>query len=104
MKINEFRISSGPPTNSTDSFIELYNAGDRVVDISNWSLTEHPTQQAIFSSVKIPSGTKLDAHGFYLLGLANSGLAARAGERCHHLRQEHIGDDGRRYGQHRHRR
>ena len=27
VKINEFRISSGSPANSTNSFIELYNAG-----------------------------------------------------------------------------
>jgi hypothetical protein len=88
VKINEFRISSGPPTNATDSFIELYNAGDSAVDISNWSLTERPTQQAIFSSVKIPSGTKLEPHGFYLLGLANSGLAgaARAGDNTIYVR------------------
>ena len=78
VKINEFRISSGPPTNATDSFIELYNAGDRSVDISNWSLTVHPTQQAIFSTVKVQAGTKLAEHGFYLLGLADSGLAAAA--------------------------
>jgi len=72
IKINEFAI------NSTDSFIELYNAGASAVDISDWTLTEHPTQQAIFSSVKIPAGTKLAARGFYLLGLANSGLAVPA--------------------------
>jgi non-reducing end alpha-L-arabinofuranosidase len=76
LKINEFRISAG--SNSTNSFIELYNAGGREVDLSNWSLTEHATQQAIFSMVKIPFGTKLAAHGFYLLGLSNSGLAAPA--------------------------
>jgi len=82
VKINEFRISDGSPTNTTNSFIELYNAGARDIDISNWTLTEHPTQQAIFSTVKIPAGTKLAAHGFYLLGLSNSGLAvpARAGD------------------------
>lgn len=82
VRINEFRISSGPPANPTDSFIEIYNAGDRDVDVSNWTLTEHPTQQAIFSTVKIPAGTKLAAHQFYLLGLSNSGLAvpARAGD------------------------
>ena len=74
VKINEFRVSA--PNNSTNSFIELYNAGSGDVDLSNWTLTEHPTQQAIFSSVKIPAGTKLAAHGFYLLGLSNSGLAA----------------------------
>ena len=61
IKINEFRISAGSPANSTDSFIELYNAGDSAVDISNWTLTQHPTQQPIFSSVKIPAGTKLAA-------------------------------------------
>ena len=88
IKINEFRIGSGP-ANSTDSFIELYNAGARDVDISNWTLTEHPTQQAIFSSVTIPAGTKLGAGGFYLLGLSNSGLTvpARAGDTTIHVRR-----------------
>ena len=76
IKINEFRISAG--SNSTDSFIELYNSGSRSVDISNWTLTAHPTQQSIFSSVKIPAGTKLASHNFYLLGLSNSGLAVPA--------------------------
>ena len=88
IKINEFRISGGSPNNPTDSFIELYNSGPRSADISNWTLTEHPAQQAIFSVVKIPSGTKLPAGGFYLLGLANSGLAApaHAGESIVHVR------------------
>ncbi|MGA2571898.1 MAG: arabinofuranosidase catalytic domain-containing protein [Terracidiphilus sp.] len=88
VKINEFRISSASPTNSTNSFIELYNAGVRDVDISNWTLTERPTQQAIFSKVTIPAGTKLASHGFYLLGLSNSGLAvpARAGDTNIHVR------------------
>ena len=58
------------------------------MDVSNWTLTAHPTQQAIFSSVKIPAGTKLAAGGFYLLGLANSGLAApaRTGDTTIHVR------------------
>jgi non-reducing end alpha-L-arabinofuranosidase len=88
IKINEFRISSGPPANSTDSFIELYNTGRSAVDISNWTLTAHPTQQAIFSAVKIPAGTKVAAGGFYLLGLSNSGLAvnAHAGDTIIHVR------------------
>jgi hypothetical protein len=76
IKINEFRVSAG--SNSTDSFIELYNAGASAVDISNWTLTEHSTQQAIFSKVTIPAGTKLAARGFYLLGLSTSGLAVPA--------------------------
>jgi non-reducing end alpha-L-arabinofuranosidase len=88
VRINEFRISAGSSTNSTDSFIELYNAAAGSIDISNWTLTEHPTQQAISSTVKIPAGTKLAAHGFYLLGLSNSGLAvaAGAGDKTIHVR------------------
>jgi hypothetical protein len=88
VKINEFRISSGSPVNPTDSFIELYNASSQSVDISNWTVTEHPTQQAIFSAVKIPAGTKLAAGGFYLLGLSNSGLVvpAHVGDTTIHVR------------------
>ena len=88
VKINELRVTSGAPDNLTNSFIELYNAGSQSVDISNWTLTAHPAQQAIFSTVKIPAGTKLAAKGFYLLGLANSGLAApaRPGDSILHVR------------------
>ncbi len=88
VKINEFRVNSGAPGNPTDSFIELYNAGSQSVDLSEWTLTEHPAHQAIFSSVKIPAGTKLAAGGFYLLGLSNSGLAvpAHAGSSTIHVR------------------
>jgi non-reducing end alpha-L-arabinofuranosidase len=78
VKINEFRISDGSPENSTNSFIELYNAGNSAADISNWTLTQHQTQMPIFSSIQIPNGTKLAAHSFYLLGLSTSGLAAPA--------------------------
>src|SRR5215471_7871448 len=76
IKINEFR--AGTSTNPTNGFIELYNAGDSTVDLSNWTLTEHPAQQPIFSRVTIPAGTSLASHHSYLLGLANSGLAAPA--------------------------
>ncbi|HEY4050271.1 MAG TPA: arabinofuranosidase catalytic domain-containing protein [Acidobacteriaceae bacterium] len=88
VKVNEFRVTSGAPGNPTNSFIELYNAGSQSVDISNWTLTVHPAHQAIFSTAKIPAGTKLAAGGFYLLGLSNSGLAApaRAGDSILHLR------------------
>ena len=87
VRINEFRIGDGP-ANPTNSFIELANAGNAAVDISGWTLTQHQTQQAIFSDVRVPAGTKLAAHGFYLLGLANSGLAApaRPGDTVIHAR------------------
>jgi non-reducing end alpha-L-arabinofuranosidase len=82
IKINEFS------TQSTGSFIELYNAGIASVDLSNWTLTEHAAQQPIFSTVKIPFGTNLAPHAFYLLGLTNSGLAipARTGDTTIHVR------------------
>jgi non-reducing end alpha-L-arabinofuranosidase len=78
VKINEFRVSSGSPDNTTDSFIELYNAGANEIDLSNWTLTQHQTQMPVFSSVKVPAGTKLASHAFYLLGLSNSGLSVQA--------------------------
>ena len=80
VKINEFRISDGSTGNSTNTFIELYNAGDSEADISDWTLTQHAAQMPVFSSIRIPSGTKLAAKGFYLLGLSNSGLAVPAGK------------------------
>jgi hypothetical protein len=87
IKINEFQVT-GTPDNPTNSFVELYNAGSESVDISNWTLTAHPSRQAIFSTVEIPAGTKLAARGFYLMGLSNSGLAvpAHAGDDIIHAR------------------
>jgi len=88
IKINEFRVSDGSTTNQTNSFIELYNAGARAVDLSNWTLTHHSAQQAIFSAIKVPAGTSLPPRGFYLLGLSDSGLAAPAhkGDTTLHVR------------------
>ncbi len=89
VRINEFRIGSGSGGNATDSFVELYNAGTNEVDLSNWSLTERPAQQTVFSSVQIPAGTRLKPKSFYLLGLSNSGLAvpARAGDATLNVRE-----------------
>jgi hypothetical protein len=70
VKINEFRTA--------EAFIELYNAGDVAVDLSGWTLAQHPAQQPIFSTVAIPPGSRLAAHSFYLLGLSGSGLAVDA--------------------------
>ena len=88
VKINEFRISAGPSVNTTNSFIELYNAGANSVDIAGWTLTQHQNQQATFSNIRIPAGTKLTSHGFYLLGLSTSGLVvpARKGETTLYVR------------------
>ena len=86
IKINEFR--TGASDNPTNAFIELSNTGATAVDISHWTVTEHPAQQAVFSTVTIPAGTTLPAGGRYLLGLSSSGLAApaRAGDTTIHVR------------------
>jgi hypothetical protein len=70
VKINEVRFGS--------QFIELYNASEMDVDISHWTLTNTLSQWAPVKLATIPPGTRLAAHGFYLLGLSSSGLAAPA--------------------------
>jgi len=77
VKINEFRIADGSG-NQTNSFIELYNAGENEVNLSDWTLTHHAVNLPYFSSIRIPSGTKLAPKGFYLLGISNSGLSVDA--------------------------
>ena len=86
VSINEFRIASG--SSVSNSFIELYNGGGAAADLSGWSLTIRPTQLPVFSSVRIPAGTSVAGHGFYLLGLSNSGLAAatHVGDATIHVR------------------
>ena len=77
VKINEFPTSA----RQSDGFLHrTVQPGGVGVDISNWTLTHHPTQLPIFSSVKFPLGTKLGPKGFYLLGLSTSGLAVPASE------------------------
>lgn len=80
VKINEVRL--------TNQFIELYNASDKEVDLSGWSLIHTRSQWAPVKLAAIPSGTKIAANGFYLLGLSSSGLAAPAepGDAVIHVR------------------
>ncbi|HEX5398168.1 MAG TPA: arabinofuranosidase catalytic domain-containing protein, partial [Verrucomicrobiae bacterium] len=78
VKINE--VCFGASTNPTDQFIELYNASDKEVDISQWSLINTPSQWTPVKLATIPAATKIAAHDFYLLGLASSGLAAPANQ------------------------
>jgi len=70
IKINEVRFG--------EQFIELYNASDMDGDISDWTLINTLSQWAPVKLATIPAGMKLAAHGFYLLGLSSSGLAAPA--------------------------
>ena len=70
IKINEVRFG--------DQFIELYNPSGSEVDISGWTLINTLSQWAPVKLATIPAGTKITSHGFYLLGLSSSGLAAPA--------------------------
>ena len=70
VKINEFSISDG--------FIELYNASDKPVDLSGWTVREHAANIPAFSDIRIPKGTTLAPGQYYLLGMAGSGLAVGA--------------------------
>ncbi len=74
VKINEVRFNTS--SNPTNQFIELYNASENEVDISNWTIINTKSEWAPVKLATIPSGTKLAANDFYLLGLANSGLAS----------------------------
>lgn len=76
VKINEFRVSDG--VNKTNSFIELYNAGDKAVNISKWDIIQHAATIPYFSTIEIPRGTRLAPKDYYLLGLSTSGLAVDA--------------------------
>ena len=77
VKINEFRIADGSG-NQTNSFIELYNAGEKAVNLSGWTLTHHAVNLPYFSSINIPKGTKLAPKSFYVMGISNSGLSVDA--------------------------
>ncbi len=74
--INEIRLSTG--SSSRNQFIELFNSSDRDVDISGWSIINTRSEWAPVKLADIPAGTRIAARGFYLLGLAGSGLAAPA--------------------------
>jgi hypothetical protein len=76
VKINEIRFNTG--SNTTNQFIELYNAGQNEIDISNWYLISTPGEWASVRLATIPAGTKISPKGFYLLGLSGSGLVAPA--------------------------
>jgi hypothetical protein len=76
VRINEVRLNTGFSPN--DQFIELYNSGNTEVDLSGWTLINTQAGWAPVKLAVIPSGTRLQPGGFYLLGLSVSGLAVPA--------------------------
>jgi non-reducing end alpha-L-arabinofuranosidase len=73
---NAFPIKINEVSFGGNQFIELYNAGAAEVDISDWTLVNTQSQWAPVKLATVPAGTKLAGGGYYLLGLASSGLAA----------------------------
>jgi hypothetical protein len=76
VRINEVRFSASGST--TNQFVELYNASNAAVDVSNWQIINTQTQFAPIALATIPAGTQIRGYAFYLLGLASSGLTAPA--------------------------
>lgn len=81
VKINEVRLATN--LNSTNQFIELYNASDKEADISNWSLINTRSEWAPVTLATIPAGTRIAPKGFYLLSMAGSGLVSPASRGDH---------------------
>ncbi|NOK21301.1 lamin tail domain-containing protein [Corallococcus carmarthensis] len=79
--ISEFSGGNGTGTAATDEFIELYNPTNEDVDLSNWQVGYKSATGTTWSStVTIPSGRVIRAHGYFLLGGANysgTGTAAK---------------------------
>lgn len=50
-----------PATDSTEGFIELYNAGSKSVDISGWRLADSPDDTTVFT---LPAGSQLASGAF----------------------------------------
>lgn len=76
VKINEIQLGSN--YDLSGQFIELFNVSDNDIDISGWSLVSTRSEWASVKLATIPAGTMIPANGFYLLGLAASGLATSA--------------------------
>ena len=76
IKINEVRFGEG--LNPVNQFVEIYNASENEVDLSNWNLISTQSQWAPVKLATVPSGTKLKRHEYYLMGLSSSGLVAPA--------------------------
>ncbi len=66
IKINEVLPA---PANGQEEFVELYNTGDQIVDLSGWQLDDAGDGS---SPYPIPDGTTVDAGGYLIINHAQS--------------------------------
>jgi hypothetical protein len=72
VKVNELRLRT--TTNSTNQFVELFNAYSAPVDIGGWTVVYRSrTGSTDTTMATIPAGTMIPAGGFYLLGRSGNG-------------------------------
>ena len=76
VKINE--VSLGTPGGLDPQFIELYNAGDKGVDLSGLDLVVRRSGWASVKAATLPQGTVLEPGSFLLLAEAESALSIAA--------------------------
>jgi len=72
VKVNELRLRT--TSNSTNQFVELFNAYSAPVDIGGWTVVYRSrTGSTDTTMATIPAGTMIPAGGFYLLGRSGNG-------------------------------
>jgi hypothetical protein len=72
VKVNELRLRT--TNNSTNQFVELFNAYSAPVDIGGWTVVYRSRAGSTDTKMAtIPAGTMLSAGGFYLLGHSGNG-------------------------------
>jgi len=71
VKINEVLYDAAGQTEPYAEWVEIYNAGDTEVDLSDWTFADDPNPSDISGSFDgyfvFPSGTTLGAHEFLIL-------------------------------------
>ncbi|MBZ4331412.1 lamin tail domain-containing protein [Corallococcus interemptor] len=64
--ISEF--NGGQPYLSADEIIELYNPTHADVDLTGWEVGYMPAKGSSYTTFVLPAGSRIRAHGFFLLG------------------------------------
>lgn len=77
VRIAEFRTRG--PLGGNDEYFELFNIGSAAIDISGWKLNGSNTSGLTSTRATVPSGTVIQARGFYLFVLPGTPGAGYSG-------------------------